>query len=475
MDRVGKPVYHRNFMGAEAKDVRRALEALRGELGPYAVLDEDAAAQVVRERTLNPESDIPPAHLLRPRSTEDCRAMVGRLAPLGCFPVPIGDRTTFWEPPATSSPVAIDTLGLRTPLKVDPLERIGYFGAGVTVREADRLARSHGLCLPAYPDSDGAQSLGSVAAVGCTTGLGLGRIEPVEQIAGLTVVTRDGTVVRTGAAWRRGRGGVVNGEPDPAGIFLGSQGRAGVVTEVVVKLWPAPFLAARAWATPWLPAADLVRQLRRARQCFDSGTLDSLRLETVCAEDTNPHGTEWYARCWSSESARRADEHCDALTARLDVRNARAWVESDAARRGELPDFDQRYSVPPGKHRARTGQQGFLGVEVNVNWGEQLDTAVPLFTNLFEALAPLRLGHRRLGIYPSPHAVSIGLQTMLTGSRTTPDAVREKLSEIIEPLASLGAVPYRDGRLWQPLAQRRKAEDPACAIALRAANAERET
>jgi FAD/FMN-containing dehydrogenase len=459
-------------MGAEAKDLRRALEALRDELGPDAVLDQAAAAQAVEQRTLNPATDVAPSHLLRPRSTEHCRAMVERLSPAGCFPIPIGSLTTFWEPREIGRRVAIDTLELRTPLSVDPAERIGYFGAGVTVREADRLARSHGLCLPAYPDSDGSQSLGSMAAIGCTTGLGLGRIEPVEQIAGLTVVTREAKVVKTGAAWRRGRGGVANGEPDPAGIFLGSQGHAGLITEVVVKLWPAPFLAARAWAAPWLPAADLVRQLRRARHCFDSGALDSLRLETVCAGDAQPRDTQWYARCWSPESARRADQHCDAVTTQLGVRSAGAWVESDAARRGELPDFDQRYSVPPGQHRARTGQDGFLGIEVNVNWGEQLDTAALLFAKLFDALAPLRLGHRRLGIYPSPHAVSIGLQTMLAGGSATPDAVREKLAEIVEPLGVLGAVPYRDGRLWRPLAQRREAEDPARAIVRRAANAE---
>src|SRR5690606_36891618 len=149
----------------------------------------------------------------------------------------------------------------------------------VSVRDADCLARAQGLCLVAYPDSDGPQSLGSMAAVACTTGLGMGRVEPVEQISVLTMVPHDAAVVRTGSAWRRGRGGPLYGSPDPTGIFLGLQGRFGIVTEVVLKLWPAPFLAARSWPSTWRSACDLAAALRHARCCFDQGYVDSLRLE----------------------------------------------------------------------------------------------------------------------------------------------------------------------------------------------------
>src|SRR5262249_45133936 len=151
------------------------------------------------------------------------------------------------------------------------------------VREVDRSARAQGLCLLAYPDSDGVVSVGSMAAVACTSGLGLGRTPPVEQIVGLTIVTPDATVLKTGASWRLGRGGVTHGLPDPTGIFLGSQGRFGVITEVVLALAPAPFLAARSWWEPWRPPGALVEDLRRGRLQMDQGTVDSLRLEATCA------------------------------------------------------------------------------------------------------------------------------------------------------------------------------------------------
>ncbi|MFN8641278.1 MAG: hypothetical protein U0802_06325 [Candidatus Binatia bacterium] len=67
-------------------------------------------------------------------------------------------------------------------------------------------------------------------------------------------MSRAGTVLRTGASWRLGHGGMAHGLPDATGVFLASQGELGVITEVLLALAPAPFLAARWWPTPW-PAA----------------------------------------------------------------------------------------------------------------------------------------------------------------------------------------------------------------------------
>ncbi len=455
-------------MGTDETGLDRALDTLRRELGPDRVLVGDAATQLIRQRSLNPESDASIRYLLRPRNTEECRVVVETLAAVGAYPNPTGALTTFWDPDIESSTIGVDTLALESPLRIDPAERVGYFGAAATIREVDLAARSHGLCLVAYPDSDGSQSVGSMAAVACTTGLGLGRSEPVEQIVGLTIVTRDARVVKTGSAWRLGRGGVTNGLPDPTGIFLGSQGRFGIITEVVLKLQSAPFLAAHSWHAPWLEPGELAQQLRRARQTLDQGTVDSLRLETVCAGTAQPEASEWYLRCWAPNSSKAADRHCAEAAATLDACDPRRWVESEAARRGELPDYDQRFSVPPGEHQTRTGRDGFLGIEVNINWGDQLDATLSLFASMFKALAPLGLGHRRLGIYPSAHAVSVGVQAMLTGGSASADALRQTLAEYVAPLNELGAVPYRAGRLWQPTIERWEITDPACAMVRRA-------
>ncbi len=454
-------------MSVDANRLDGAVDALRAALGADAVLEAPAAAELIDERSLNRDSAPAPRYIVRPSDTEQCRKAVEILAAGGSAAFPIASLTTFWEPPAIESAVVLDTLLMCEPFRIDPHERIGYFGTAATVREVDRAARSQGLCLLAYPDSDGSQSVGSIAAVACTTGLGLGHTEPVDQIAGLTVVTPDATVVRTGTAWRLGHGGVTNGAPDPTGVFLGSQGRSGVITEVVLKLSPAPFLAAHKWTTKWTTPADLAAQLRRARECLDLGTIDSLRLETICAGNRSATESEWFLRCWAPDSSATAEHRCGYAATMMEARDPVLWVESEAARRGGLPDYDQRYDVPPGEHQVRTGRDGFLGIEVNVNWGSQLDAALPLFASLSESLGRLAPGHRRLGIYPSAHAVSIGMQAMLTGGEAKADAVRAALAESVEPLAAIGAVPYRAGRLWRTVTERREAVDPAYAIVRR--------
>jgi FAD/FMN-containing dehydrogenase len=460
-------------MAARPREWERALDRLRGTLGRDRILERPLAAAEIQRRSLNPSSEVAPHYLLRPQNTEECRIVVEVLGSVGCHPHPIGSLTTFWEPHPLDVDVGVDTLGLRTPARIDVHERVGYFGAGTTVREVDRLARAQGLCLVAYPDSDGSASVGSMAAVACTSGLGSGRIQPVEQIAGLTIVTRGATVLKTGASWRLGGGGLAHGMPDPTGVFLGSQGRFGVITEVVLTLAPAPFLAARSWWEPWRPPEALADALRGARLQMDQGTVDSLRLESVCAGGAPPTVVEWFVRCWAPDSAQSADQRCATVAQGLEARDTRSWVESAAGRRGELPDHDARYSLPPGTHHARTGREGFLGMEVNVNWGDQLDAALGVFAALFAALGTLRLGNRRLGIYPGPHTVSIGVQAMLSGGEATPDKVRGAMAKFVEPLHALGALPYRPGRLWRAVMDRQEGGDPACALIRRAGLADR--
>lgn len=441
---------------------------MRETLGRDRVLEGPQAADEVRRRSLNPADERATSCVVRPRSTEECRVAVAELAAAGCRPRPIAGLTTFWEPASLDVEVGLDTLCLRTPARIDVAERIGYFGAGLTVREVDRMARARGLCLVAYPDSDGSASVGSMAAVACTSGLGMARVAPVEQIVGLTIVTPDATVLKTGASWRVGHGGIAHGMPDPTGMFLGAQGRFGVITEVVLALAPAPWLAARTWSEPSRPADGLAGALRAARAEIDRGFVDSLRLETVCAGGTQPTAMEWLARCWSPESAAVASAHAAGVATRLGARDPRAWVESEAGRRGKEPDHDARYSLPPGSHHARTGRAGFLGVEVNVNWGAQLDAALGVFAELCRALAALPLGHLRLGVYPAPQTVSIGAQAMLSGGTASADTVRDALARFVEPLAALGALPYRPGRSWQAITDRRESSDPACALLRRA-------
>src|SRR5439155_19715311 len=136
-------------MAAPQSQWDRALDRLRATLDRDRILERPLAAKEIQRRSLNPASDNAPQLLLRPQNTEECRIAVEVLGSVGCYPDPIGSLTTFWEPHPLDADVGLDTLGLRTPARVDLHERVGYFGAGTTVREVDRLARAQGLCVVA--------------------------------------------------------------------------------------------------------------------------------------------------------------------------------------------------------------------------------------------------------------------------------------------------------------------------------------
>src|SRR5262249_51736788 len=99
---------------------------------------------------------------------------------------------------------------------------------------------------------------------------------------------------------------------------------------------------------------------------------------------------------------------------------------------------------------------------------EQLDAALAMLAELLVTLGRLRPGQRRLGIYPGPHAVSVGVQVMLSGGEATLDMVRDALARAVDPLSALGAVPYRPGRLWGAIVDRQERDDLACALVRRA-------
>lgn len=107
---------------------------------------------------------------------------------------------------------------------------------------SNREARTHGLCLRAYPDTAGDTPAGTLVAVGATAGLGLGRILPIEQVTSATLVLGSGEVVRVGASHALGGPPFARqGLPDLLGLFTAAEGRGALVTQLGLALAPAPF------------------------------------------------------------------------------------------------------------------------------------------------------------------------------------------------------------------------------------------
>lgn len=129
--------------------------------------------------------------------------------------------------------LAVATTRLDEILDIDEESRLVRVGAGITGPRLERLLSPRGLTLGHYPQSWHRANLGGYAATRSAgqSSTGYGRSDAM--IEGVRVVTPRGEIeVGKVAASAAG--------PDLRGVFLGSEGVFGIITEVVVRVRTRP-------------------------------------------------------------------------------------------------------------------------------------------------------------------------------------------------------------------------------------------
>lgn len=225
-----------NAIPADSTAAVSVLENLLAVLpSDRVVTDPDVLAGYHRDKADLCEAGTPLA-VLRPRDTAEVSAIVKVAAAHGAPVVAQGARTGLTGAAnAVDGALIISLTGLNRILELSPDKRIAVVQPGVINAELRRAADKSGLYYPPDPGSWESSTIGgniSTNAGGmCCVKYGI----TGDYVLGLEVVLADGDVLRCGHPRMRRVAGY-----DLTKLFVGAEGTLGIVTEITVRLRPAP-------------------------------------------------------------------------------------------------------------------------------------------------------------------------------------------------------------------------------------------
>ena len=212
-----------------------ALQALADQLSPGALItDPDILSSYRLDRAAQPDAGTPLA-VVRADSTADVQATLRHASSHGLGVVPRGAGTGLsGGASAVDGAIVLSTERMRR-VDVQPAMRVAVAQPGALNAEVKAAAAGVGLWYPPDPSSFEICSIGGNAATNagglCCVKYGV----TTDYVLGMQVVLADGTALRLGGPRLKDVAGL-----SLTKLFVDSEGTLGVITELTLRLLPAP-------------------------------------------------------------------------------------------------------------------------------------------------------------------------------------------------------------------------------------------
>ncbi len=211
------------------------LNALRQTVGPDNVIeptDPRYFAYTYGDATLYRSR---PDAIVYPGSTEEVVALVKLAREHNTFLVPAGGLTGLSGGAVSDGGLQLNLSRMTRVKHVDPIGRTVVVEPGLSCAKLNEELARRGFVVPVAPASHAISTIGANVAEGAGGTWGMSKGNFRNYLLTLEIVDGQGRVFQTGRPFPKQSTG-----PDLTGLFLGSEGTLGIITEVTLRLDEVP-------------------------------------------------------------------------------------------------------------------------------------------------------------------------------------------------------------------------------------------